>query len=63
MEWNSGLEHRSENVSKAERGICPGPNSNPQRELLADMGMKNHLGYSEYGEPCTETNFNKKREK
>lgn len=49
---------------KTDKGIYYSAlNSKLQRELVADMEMMSHLGNSKYREPCTETKFQKKKEK
>ena len=64
MRGNSELEQRNgvkaRSVRKAGREIYhPGPNSSPQRELLAHMELMSHLGNSQCREPHTETKFKK----
>ena len=58
LEQRNGMKARP--VRKAGREIYhSGPNSSPQRELLAHMEMMSHLGNSQCREPHAETKFKK----
>ena len=58
LEQRNGMKVRP--VRKAGREIYhSGPNSSPQRELLAHMEMMSHLGNSQCREPHAETKFKK----